>query len=51
MPIVAAIGGDAGNQMVSMVVRAIALGQVTTGKGSSARSLDCFIGTSISASS
>jgi magnesium transporter len=30
MPIVAAIGGNAGNQTVTMVVRAIALGQVTT---------------------
>ena len=29
MPIVAGIGGNSGNQTITMIVRAVALGQVT----------------------
>lgn len=39
MPIVAGIGGNSGNQTITMIVRAMALDQLTTGKGNTLRLL------------
>ena len=37
MPIVAGIGGNSGNQTITMIVRAMALDQVSTGNGNTSR--------------
>ena len=39
MPIVAGIGGNSGNQTITMIVRAMALDQLSTGKGNTKRLL------------
>ncbi|RMQ51059.1 Magnesium transporter [Pseudomonas cichorii] len=47
MPIVAGIGGNSGNQTITMIVRAMALDQVSTGNGNTSRLLRKELGVAL----